>query len=71
MEIYVLHYFFLPRNMNFLRDIIIPNNRLDVNIILELIINSFIACAIIAIVLCCTFLISRNVYMKQLLFGKH
>lgn len=71
LEIYVLHFFFLPRNMYYLREIIVPNNVMDVNIILELIINSCIACAIIAVTLCCAFLISENAYLKQLFFGKH
>lgn len=69
MEIYVLHYFFIPRNMNFLRSIIMPDNLPDVNIILELIINSCIACAIIAVTLCFSFLINNNTYVKQLFFG--
>lgn len=71
LEIYVLHYFFIPRNMNYLRDIIVPNNLMDVNIILELIINSCIACAIIGVTLCCAFLIRENAYLKLLFFGKH
>lgn len=71
LEIYVLHFFFVPRNMNYLRDIIVPGNLMDVNIILELIINSFIACSVIAITLCCAFLITENAYLKKLFFGKH
>lgn len=70
MEIYVLHFFFIPRNMNYLKDIIAPNNLIDTNIIIELIINSCIAGAIIFVTLGCAFLISENVYLKQLLFGK-
>ncbi len=70
LEIYVLHYFFIPRNMNYLRDIIVPNNLMDVNIILELIINSCIACAIIGVTMCCAFLIRENTYVKNLFFGK-
>lgn len=71
MEIYVLHFFFIPRNMNYLREIIAPNNMVDVNIVIELVVNSFIAGAIIAVTLCCSFLISKNVYLKPLFLGKH
>lgn len=70
LEIYVLHYFFIPRNMKYLKDIIIPNNLIDTNVVIELAINSSIACVTIAVTLCCAFLINKNLFLKKILFGK-
>ena len=70
LDIYVLHYFFVPRNMEYLKEIIAPNNLTDSNIMLELIICSCIACCIIFVTLCCSFLINENTILRRLVLGK-
>lgn len=70
LEIYVLHYFFIPFNMPYLNDIIAPYGVKDNNIVIELFLNSFVAFIVIAASLISARIIAENKILSQILLGR-
>ena len=70
LEIYLLHYFFLPKNLRYLSFLISPDGQKDTNIILELIICSFMAFLVVIISLHFARIIKRSKILKLLYLGQ-
>lgn len=69
LEIYVLHYFFLPLNINWLVEVIAPNGVVDSNITLELLICSVLALVVIFVTLVFAWILRQNILTTRLLLG--
>ena len=67
LDIYVLHYFFLPKGMPCLSLLVGEN---DINISIELLICSAVALVVIAISLAVSYLIGYSSFLQLLLLGK-
>lgn len=69
LEIYVLHYFFIPKEMRWLNDVIAPNGIADRNILLELLICSALAISIIFATLACAWIVRKNKLFARIFLG--
>lgn len=70
LEIYVLHYFFLPIGMTWLNDLIAPQGIADHILILELILCTSLALAVICVTLMCAWIIRKNELLARIILGK-
>lgn len=71
LEIYVLHGFFLPTGMKWLNDLIAPQGVADRNLVLELILCSSLALAVICVTLMCAWVVSKNELLARIILGEN
>lgn len=69
LEIYVLHFFFIPKEMTWLNDMIAPHGIADTNILLELLICSTLASFIILVTLMCAWVLRNNRLLARIMLG--
>ena len=66
LEIYLIHYFVLPRNLKEVVDIV----GLDENPLLALIVSIVIALIVVSVVLVFVVILQSNSYIKKMLWNK-
>jgi fucose 4-O-acetylase-like acetyltransferase len=65
LDVYLLHYFFLPRNISFIGDFFVEHS----NPTLEFFVSVFLACLVIIICLTVSEVLRMSPFLEHRLFG--